>query len=251
MKNPTRWLFGAHVVEETLGSERVKALELWIQRDRGKNSADLARVAREKGVRVRWALKRDLDRLCGGESHQGLAIMIVAPGAGDFEEFLSAMPEGERAQAVLVALDQIQDPQNLGAIARSALCLGASALLVLDRRSASVSQGAVSASAGALQKISVFQIGNLAQTLRQLKELGFWIYGADMDGRPSWEVRFNRPFVLVVGSEGAGMRPLVRAQCDEVAAIRQAQGAVASLNAAAAAAVLLYEAARQLRDEAA
>jgi len=247
MKTPARWLFGAHVVEETLSSGRVKSLELWIQRDRGKNSSELARLAKDKGLGVRWVGRRDLDRLSAGEPHQGLAILVAAPGAEDFEEFLSSMPAHERSKAVLIALDQVQDPQNVGAIARSALCLGAAAMLVPDRRSAGASQGALSASAGALQKIAVFQVGNLAQTLRSLKESGFWIYGADMDGKPCWDVRFNKPFVLVVGSEGAGMRPLVRAQCDEVAAIGQAPGGVSSLNAAAAAAVLLYEAVRQTR----
>ena len=120
-------------------------------------------------------------------------------------------------------------------------------MLVPDRHSAGPSQGALSASAGALQKIPVFQVGNLAQTLRRLKETGFWIYGGDMVGKPCWEVSFNRPFILIIGSESAGMRPLVREQCDEVAAISQVPGGVASLNASAAAAVLLYEAARQAK----
>ncbi|HAH07052.1 MAG TPA: 23S rRNA (guanosine(2251)-2'-O)-methyltransferase RlmB [Elusimicrobia bacterium] len=245
MKQPSRWLFGTHVVEETLNSGQMEPREVWIQRDRGRNSAELAKTAKGKGIHVRWVTRRELDKLASGESHQGLAVRVDAPGSDDFEEFLAALPEPVRAQTVLVALDQVQDPQNVGAIARSALCLGAGALLVPDRRSAGASQGALSASAGALSKIPVFQVGNLAQTLTSLKEAGFWIYGADMEGTTSWDVRFNRPMVLVIGSEGAGMRPLVRSRCDEVASIPQAPGGVQSLNASAAAAILLYEASRQ------
>jgi 23S rRNA (guanosine2251-2'-O)-methyltransferase len=246
MRKPSRWVHGTHVVEETLSSGTARVLELWIQRDRGKNSEDLARKARGLGIKARWVSRKDLDRVSQGGSHQGLAAMIAAPDSGDLEDFLSALGP-RRSQAVLVALDQVQDPQNVGAVARSALCLGACALLVPDRRSAGLSQGSLSASAGALQKIPVFQVGNLAQTLRELKNAGFWIYGADAGGVPSWDVRFNRPFVLVVGSEGEGMRPLVRESCHEVASVAQAPGGVSSLNASVAAAVLLYEAARQAR----
>jgi 23S rRNA (guanosine2251-2'-O)-methyltransferase len=246
MKQPSRWLFGTHVVEESLSSDSVEVREVWIQRDRGKNSAELARHAKEKKIRVRWVIRRELDKLASGESHQGLAVLVAAPGSDDLDEFLAAMSESARSKLVLVALDQIQDPQNVGAIARSALCLGASALLVPDRHSAGASQGALTASAGALQKIQIFQVGNLAQTLMRLKEAGFWVYGADMEGKASWEVCFNRPLVLVIGSEGSGMRPLVRSHCDEVASIPQATGGVSSLNASAAAAILLYEARRQV-----
>lgn len=245
MRQPVRWLYGTHVVEETLGSDRETVRELWIQRDRGKNSEDLARKARALGARVKWVSRRDLDKLSAGIPHQGLAVQTEAPGGEDLEAFLSGLDDKQRARTVLVALDQIQDPQNVGAIARSALCLGVSAILAPDRHTAGVGPGAARASAGALQKIPVYQVGNLAQTLRRLKEAGFWIYGGDMAGKAAWEVSFNTPFVLVVGSEGAGMRPLVQSMCDEVVAIPQDPGGVSSLNASAAAAVLLYEAYRQ------
>ncbi|MFA6091437.1 MAG: 23S rRNA (guanosine(2251)-2'-O)-methyltransferase RlmB [Elusimicrobiota bacterium] len=246
MKQATRWLYGTHVVEESLSSEHNRVHELWIQRDRGRDSEELSRKARAMGAKVRWVTRKDLDRLSTGGPHQGLAVRVEAPDSGDLEAFLANLSEKERRDLILVALDQIQDPQNVGAIARSAVCLGASALLVPDRRSAGLSPGASRASAGALQKVPLFQVGNLAQTLRRLKEAGFWIYGADMSGKPAWEVSFNRPFVLVVGSEQSGMRPLVQSHCDELAAIPQVSaGGVDSINASAAAAVLLYEAFRQ------
>ncbi len=245
MKTPWRWLYGSHVVEESLGSSTMRVLELWIQRDRGGDSENLARSARGRGVRVSWVSRRDLDRLSAGESHQGLAVKVVGQDSGDLDDLLASLPESKRSKTVLVALDQVQDPQNVGAIARSAACLGCSAILVPDRRSAGISQGASRASAGALQKVPLFQVGNLSQTLLRLKEVGFWVYGADMGGKPCWSVKINTPMILVVGSEGQGLRPLVRERCDEVLSIPQSAGGVASLNASAAAAVLLYETARQ------
>jgi 23S rRNA (guanosine2251-2'-O)-methyltransferase len=163
------------------------------------------------------------------------------------DELLTQFPETARRGLVFVALDQIQDPHNLGAIARSAVNLGAKAIIMPERRSAPVSEAAVAASAGAIQKIPVVSVVNLGQALSRLRESGFWIYGADASGRPVWEMAFQAPLVLVIGSEGSGMRPLVRSLCDETVAIPQAAGGVESLNASCAASVLLYEVARQIR----
>jgi 23S rRNA (guanosine2251-2'-O)-methyltransferase len=209
---------------------------------------ELERQAKASGASVRRVPRRELDRICGSGDHQGLAVKVPGEGSegeGASLDALAELPESEKASALLVALDQVQDPHNLGAIARSAACLGARALLLPERRSAPVTQAALSASAGALQKIPVVHVVNLAQGLARLKEAGYWIYGADMGGTPAWKARLNRPMVLVVGSEGQGLRPVVRQQCDEIVSIPQSEGGVDSLNASCAASVLLYEAARQ------
>lgn len=241
------WLSGRHAVEETLRARSRAVRELWVvQGTQGEHIRDLINLARSAGAKVRWVSSTELERVAPGK-HQGLALRVGERPAANLDEFIRGLsPEG-RKSAVLVALDQIQDPHNLGAIARAAACLGARALIAPERRSAPVTPAAVQASAGAIEKVPVLQVGNLAQNLERLKQDGFWIYGADMGGKPCWEVRFNLPMVLVIGSEGSGLRSLVRDRCDEVVSVPQAASGVASLNASTAAAVLLYEALRQQR----
>lgn len=241
----SRWLSGRHAVEETLHARSRAVRELWIvSGSEGAHIRDLVSLARSAGAKVKWVSKAELERVAPG-GNQGMALRVGERPSAGVDEFLHGLAPEERKTAVLVALDQIQDPQNLGAIARAAACLGARALLLPERRAAPVTPAAVQASAGAIERIPVLQIGNLSQDLERLKQEGFWIYGADMLGKPCWEIRFNLPMVLVVGSEGTGMRALVRERCDELVSVPQAPGGVASMNASTAAAVLLYEAARQ------
>ncbi len=241
----TRWVYGRHVVEETLSSKKCRVQSVWIlDADRGK-AEDIEKRAHKTGARVSWVPKKELDRITGGGAHQGLAAKIVdRPGAG-LTAFLAELSPTAKEGMVLVALDQIQDPHNFGAVARSAVCLGASALIHPERRSAPLTQAVLASSAGAIQKIATFSVVNLAQTLELLKKEGFWIYGAEGSGRAVWDVKLHRPCVLVIGSEGKGLRPLVRRYCDELVAVPQSKDGVSSLNASCAASVLLYETARQ------
>ncbi len=243
-----RWLWGRHAVEEALHANPRNAVELWILTgSEGPHIRELVQAARGAGAKVRWGSRAELDRLSHSAPHQGLALKTAERATEGFSTFLEGIDEGARGSTLLVALDQIQDPHNLGAIARSAVCLGAKALLVPERRTSPVTQVAVQASAGAIERIPVFTIGNLAQTLEKLKKENFWIYGADMSGEPAWKAVLNFPMVLVIGSEGYGMRPLVRERCDQLIKIPQSAEGVSSLNASCAASVLLYEAARRLR----
>jgi 23S rRNA (guanosine2251-2'-O)-methyltransferase len=253
MKDPSssrqHWLWGRHAVEEALraGGRHIKELRI-LHQSEGEHIQEMVHLAREAGAKVRWVSRSELDKLSGSQAHQGLAIMTDQRPTKGLDEFLDGLTEADKKSLVIVALDQIQDPHNFGAIARSAVCLGAKALLVPERRTAPVTQAVVQASAGAIEKIQVYNVGNLAQTLARLKEQGFWIYGADMTGKPAWEVRLNTPLVLVIGSEGTGMRRLIQESCDEVVKIPQDPQGVASLNASCAATVLLYEIARQLKN---
>ncbi|MFH2204317.1 MAG: 23S rRNA (guanosine(2251)-2'-O)-methyltransferase RlmB [Elusimicrobiota bacterium] len=243
LKEDERWVFGRHVVEEVIDSRRCRVLSLWAID--GDKYADLLRRVRKRGTRVSVVPKKELDRITNGGAHQGLAAKIADKPGAALEDYLEALSPAEKAKAVIVVLDQIQDPHNFGAISRSAVCLGASALVYPQRRSAPLTQAVHAASAGAISKIKTFSVVNLAQTLELFKRAEFWIYGADVAGRPLAGTRFNRPLVLVIGSEGQGIRPLVRRCCDELVSIPQAAGGVQSLNASCAASVLLYEAARQ------
>lgn len=241
------WLSGRHSVSETLHARSRAVRELWVLTgSEGPHIKDLVNLARSAGAKVRWVSKAELDRVAPGGGHQGLALRVGDRPAASLDQLLQGLSPEERKDSVLVALDQIQDPHNLGAIARAAACLGARAILIPDRRSATVTPAAIQASAGAIERIPVLEIGNLVQNLERLKQDGFWVYGADMAGKPSWETTFNRPLVLVVGSEGPGMRALVKDRCDELVSVPQA-GGVASMNASTAAAVLLYEVFRQAR----
>jgi len=242
-----RWLSGIHGVLETLRARPGGARELLVAEGRGgPEIAEAVRLARAAGARVRFVERRELDRAAGDARHQGVALQTALPESESLAGLLARFPGDLRKGLVLVALDQIQDPHNLGAIARSAVNLGARALIVPERRSAPVTGTVVQVSAGAIQKLPVVSVVNLGRAIARLKEEGFWVYGAAAGGRPAWDAVFNTPLVLVIGSEGCGMRPLVRSLCDEVVGIPQAAGGVESLNASCAASVLLYEIARRI-----
>jgi len=238
-------IFGRHVVEEAVHGRGVRVLQLWVLSSERRKHESLLKVAVRAGARVRGVNRGELDRLCGSGSHQGMVAAVREKPGLAFGAYLAGLSEKVKARTLLVALDQIQDPQNMGAIIRSAACLGASAVLSTERRASPLTQTVLRSSAGAAQTLPFFRIGNLAQTLRILKEQGFWIYGGDAAGKPAWDMRLNAPMVLVIGSEGQGIRPLVRASCDELVAIPQGSAGVSSLNASCAASVLLYEIRRQ------
>lgn len=242
------WLGGLHAVEETLRAKPQSVRQLLVEHEsRHPGMGELVKRARAAGAKVIFAGRRELDRLAG-HHHQGVAVQVLNLGGELMQElgdFLAELTEESKKSMVLVALDQIQDPHNLGAIARSAVNLGAAALIFPERRSAPVTPTVVQASAGAIQKLPLLSVVNLGQALERCKEAGFWVYGADMGGAPVWSATINFPLVLVIGSEGAGMRPLVKESCDEILSIPQAGAAVESLNASCAASVLLYELARR------
>jgi 23S rRNA (guanosine2251-2'-O)-methyltransferase len=184
------------------------------------------------------AESEELERLCGSPSHQGLCAEVSRFGYAD-DAVLLALPS-----PLIVALDQVQDPQNLGAIARSAECAGAAGLVVPERRSAEVTPAVCKASAGAVEHLPVARTRNLADFLAAAKRAGVWCYGADADGANRYDaVDFGGPVVLVLGSEGRGLRPRVAASCDLLVSI-PLRGRIDSLSVSAAAAILLFAAAR-------
>ena len=181
----------------------------------------------------------ELERLCGSADHQGVVAEVEPYPYAGAAELLG------KESALLVALDQVQDPRNLGAVARSAEVAGAAGLVIPERRAAEVTAVACKASAGAVEHLAIARVRNLADWLAEAKEAGFWIWGADAEAdKAPWDVDLTGPTVLVLGGEGTGLRPRVAAGCDGLVALPQA-GEVGSLNVSAAATALLFEAVRQ------
>jgi len=201
-------------------------------------------AARAVEVAVETRARAVVDEMAGGGNHQGVCAVVGEYPYVDPEDLLEvARARGEAP--LVVVLDGVQDPQNLGALVRSAHVLGAHGVIIPQDRAAPVTPAVVRASAGATEHVKIARVVNLARALDGLKEAGLWIAGgvAD-DGSAPWEVDLTGPTALVVGAEGKGVRPLVLRQCDFLVRIPML-GRVASLNVSVAGAVLLYEAVRQ------
>ncbi len=192
------------------------------------------------GVPIDTVAADEIERRCGSAEHQGIC--------AETGPFRYAEPEAVLAaqRPLIVALDQVQDPQNLGAICRSAECAGATGVVIPERRSAEVTPAVCKASAGAVEHLPIARVRNLADFLTDAKQAGIWCYGADGDAPLRYDaVDFDGPVAIVLGSEGRGLRPRVAAACDVLVAI-PLRGRIESLSVGAAAAVLLYAAAGRL-----
>lgn len=236
-------LTGIHAVREALASGR--ALErIVVARGRhGERVEELVRLARERGVPVRFEDRVQLDRMAGREEHQGVVAVAASKRAASLEELVStASPD-----ALLVLLDGIEDPRNLGAIVRSALAAGARGAVIAERRAAGLTDTASRAAAGALEHLPVARVGNMARAMEELKTSGWWLVGLDERAeKPYTDQDFTGRVALVLGGEGKGLHELVRKRCDFLVAIPTV-GPVRSLNVSVAAGVVLFEAVRQRR----
>jgi len=181
----------------------------------------------------------ELERLCGSPDHQGVVAEVDPYPYGDPVAML------RREGSLLVALDQVQDPRNLGAVCRSAEFAGAAGVVIPERRSAAVTAVTCKASAGAVEHLEVAHVRNLADWLAEAKAAGFWIWGADAEAEQApWQADLTDSTILVLGGEGKGLRPRVADSCDGLIALPQL-GEVESLNVSAAATALLFEVVRQ------
>lgn len=197
----------------------------------------------KRGVRRVWRMPEasdvELERLCGSPDHQGVVAEVDPYPYGDPKALL------RQPDALIVALDQVQDPRNLGAVCRSAEFAGAAGVVVPERRSAEVTPVVCKTSAGAVEHLDIAHVRNLADWLAEAKQAGFWIWGADADASQApWDTDLSGPTVLVLGGEGKGIRPRVASVCDGLVALPKL-GKVDSLNVSSAAAALLFEATRQ------
>lgn len=243
-------LWGIHPVVEGLTREPDRFTEVVIQKDkRGSKIDEIVSLAKAAGVKLMFV---ESLRLTGEGSadvrHQGVIAQITETPLVGFDDLKEKMIAriAEKKPTRLMVLDSLQDPHNVGAIIRSALASGAAGVIVTRERSAPLGGTAAKSSAGAMSHIDICQVTNLSRSLQELKEIGFWIFGAvkDADAQSLYEVDLSAPACLIVGSEGKGIRPLIKKDCDFLISIPM-EGDLDSLNSSVAAGVVLFETQRQ------
>ncbi len=231
-------LSGIHPIAEALRSGRPLERLLIAQGAGGPRLQEVIDLARRASVPVRFEPRSALDRLAGSPAHQG----VVAMGAARQYADLDAVSTSQ----LIVALDGVEDPHNLGAIIRTAHAAGAGAVVNPERRAASLTDVVAKAAAGALEHLAVARVTNINRSLEDLKKRGFWIYGLDERGdQPYDRVEFATPTALVFGAEGKGLHEQVRRHCDILVRIAMS-GKISSLNVSVAAGIVLFEWKRRL-----
>ena len=235
---------GRNAVSEALTSRR-PVNKIYIKAGlQGGSLGKIITEAQKSAVLIEYVQSEKLDRLAPGIRHQGIVALASPIAFSSLEEVLKRAATRNETPFLLL-LDELQDPQNVGALIRSADAAGVHGVLLPKRRSCPLNMVVAKVSAGAVNYVPVVQIGNIVQTLSNLKEQGFWVVGADMDGESLYfDADLDRPIVLVIGAEGKGLGRLVKENCDMLVRIPM-QGGVNSLNASAAGAVLMYEVVRQ------
>ena len=204
----------------------------------------LAALAKEAGAVVVPVDRRKLDQMSPTGAHQGVIAAVAAHEYASVDDILALAKERNEAPLIVIC-DELSDPHNLGAILRSAECAGAHGVIIPKRRSVGLTAVVAKTSAGAVEYLPVARVANIANTIRELKEQGVWIYGTAADGASDlYRTDLTGPAAIVIGNEGEGMSRLVRESCDLLVSIPM-KGRISSLNASAAATVLLYEAMRQ------
>lgn len=238
-------LSGVHAVREALESGRALERILIAKGRHGDRMEDIVRRARERGVPVRFEERSQLDRLAGTPQHQGIVALAAAKQALGLEDIVARATEKKDRAGLLVLVDGVEDPHNLGAVIRSALAAGADGVVMPERRAAGLGDTVARASAGALEHLPVARVVNMARAMEELKEAGYWLVGLDERAPKNFtEIDLTGAVGLVLGGEGGGLHELVRKRCDFLAAI-PTTGPVRSLNVSVAAGIVLFEAVRQ------
>ncbi|WP_282754381.1 23S rRNA (guanosine(2251)-2'-O)-methyltransferase RlmB [Desulfuromonas thiophila] len=235
-------LYGINPVQAALQQAgRVKEL-LLVESELSERLSQLAVQAQQSSVRLRRLPRAELDRLCGGDRHQGVVARVAAVQTQRLEALLAQL---RQPTALVLVLDGVTDPHNFGALIRSAAAAGCQAVVYGRDRSCPLTATVARAAAGCLERVALCPVVNLSRALRQLKEAGLWVYGlAGEQAASLYATDLAGPVALVVGAEGKGLRPAVRSECDQLLCIPMA-AAVESLNVSVAAAVALFEVVRQ------
>ncbi len=240
-------LLGRNPVMEALKSGRTLDKLLVAKGETGGSISQILRLAREADVTVQMVDRVKLEMLARAEgvhAHQGVAAYVGFARLSSIEEMLEIAEEKGQPPLILV-LDGITDPYNVGSMIRSAECLGAHGVIIPKRRSAGVNAAAAKASSGAVSYMPVARVNSLSSVVENLKKKGLWVIGADMDGIKSEQADLSGPMAIVIGAEGEGLSKSVKNHCDLLVKI-QMDGNIQSLNASVAAALLLYERRRQV-----
>ncbi len=241
---PEDVLIGRNAVIEAIRSGRGINKLLIADGDKEGSVKEVISLAKEQGIVIQFVERSKIDGIAGGLRHQGVLAYVAPVAYSDLETMLQAA-ETKGEAPFLLLLDELEDPHNLGALLRTADATGVHGVLIPKRRSVPLTATVAKTSAGAVEYVPVARIGNIAQTLRKLKDKGFWVAGADMDGSQNYyEADLTGPLVLVVGSEGHGMSRLTKEQCDFIVKMPMV-GKINSLNASVAGSILMYESMRQ------
>jgi 23S rRNA (guanosine2251-2'-O)-methyltransferase len=239
------YIYGINAVSEALKA-RGRAFE-WVGMAKERHDLRLQRLiedCRRLAVPVRFLQRTELDRMAGNAAHQGVVAVTSAKQYSDLDDVVGA----KRGQySLVVVLDGVEDPHNLGAILRTADAAGADGIVIPERRAASVTGTVTKASAGASEHLPIAKVTNIARTVEELKERNIWTVGLDERGSQTYDaLDYNMDCALVVGAEGKGLHDLVKRKCDFLVSIPML-GKVSSLNVSVAAALVLYEIVRQRR----
>jgi 23S rRNA (guanosine2251-2'-O)-methyltransferase len=235
------WLTGFHAVEEALTAGRALDRIVIARGRHGERVEAVVRLAKANSVSVRFEDRQQIDRLVGTREHQGVAALGAAKPAAELEDLLRL----KTGHGLLVLLDGIEDPHNLGAIVRTSLAAGANGVIIPERRAAGLTDTVERASAGALAHLPVARVKNLVRAMEEMKEAGYWLVGLDERADKTYTaVDLKGSVGIVLGREGEGLHELTRKRCDFLVSI-PTTGPVRSLNVSVAAGVMLFETVRQ------
>jgi 23S rRNA (guanosine2251-2'-O)-methyltransferase len=242
-------LTGIHAVKEALEAQRPIDRIAIAKGRQDTRIEEIVQLARKQGVSVRFEERSQIDRIAGSKDHQGVAAIVAARPAATLDDILALANASPQSRGLIVLLDGVEDPHNLGAIVRTALAAGAHGVVIPERRAAGITDTVARASAGALAHLPVAKVTNLVRAMEELKEAGYWLIGLDEEGEKSYtEVDYQSPTGIVLGSEGKGLHELTRKRCDFVVSL-PTTGPVKSLNVSVAAGVVLFEALRQRKSK--
>jgi 23S rRNA (guanosine2251-2'-O)-methyltransferase len=240
-------LTGIHAVREALEAGRAFDRIVIAKGRQDSRVEEIVQAARARNISVRFEDRGQLDRLADSKDHQGIVALVAARAAGTLDEILAAANAGagHGEKGLIVMLDGVEDPHNLGAVIRTALAAGAHGVVIPERRAAGLTDTVARASAGALAHLAVAKVTNLVRTMEELKEAGYWLVGLDERGDKNYtDVDYTSPTGIILGGEGKGLHELTRKRCDFVVSL-PTTGPVKSLNVSVAAGVVLFEALRQ------
>ncbi|MFH1784514.1 MAG: 23S rRNA (guanosine(2251)-2'-O)-methyltransferase RlmB [bacterium] len=239
-------IFGINPITETLVAGKRTINKILVAKNtHERRMLNIVRLAREARIPVIYTDKRKLEKFAPGMKHQGVVATVSPVQYASVEEIITLAAKKGKSSFICL-LDGITDPHNLGAIIRSAEVLGAGGVVITKHHSCPITGIVEKASAGALEHIPVARVHNMVQFMEELKKKEFWVIGADSEGEPSYKVDLSGPVAIVIGSEGKGLRPLVRKNCDNLVSIPMS-GKVESLNASCAASIIMYEISRQMK----
>jgi 23S rRNA (guanosine2251-2'-O)-methyltransferase len=235
------WMTGFHAVEEALAAGRPLDRIVIASGRHGERVEAVVQLAKSRGVPVRFEDRQQIDRLAGSREHQGIIALAAAKPVAGLEDLLRT----NTGHGLLVLLDGVEDPHNLGAIVRTSLAAGADGVVIPERRAVGLTDAVERASAGALAHLTVARVKNLVRAMEEMKEAGYWMVGLDERAEKIYtDVDLKGSIGLVLGSEGQGLHELTRKRCDFLVSI-PTTGPVRSLNVSVAAGVMLFEAVRQ------